>query len=51
MKFKYKVIVFLIVFSLFIGFLWINYLKLEPISDQYMVFHCANKLIENDLQP
>lgn len=48
---KILFILLLIVFPLLIGFLWINYLNLEPISDQYMVFYCADRLINNDLKP
>lgn len=48
---KKVLFILLIVFPLLVGFWWINYLKLEPISDQYMVFFCANKIVENDLKP
>lgn len=48
-KMNIKVLfVLMVTFSLSVGLLWINYLKLKPISDQYMVFYCADKLIEKD---
>lgn len=43
--------IFMVVFSLIFGFWWINYIKLVPISDQFMVYYCSQQLIKNDLKP
>ncbi|MBR3697344.1 MAG: glycosyltransferase family 39 protein, partial [Clostridia bacterium] len=47
---KKYLFLFTVFFSLITGFLWVNYLKLEPVSDQYMVYYCANRIINNDLK-
>lgn len=50
-KINSKILLILtITFSLFIGFWWINYLRLEPVADQYMTYYCANKILEGDLK-
>ena len=41
---------FALIFSLVLGFWWVNYIKLKPISDQSMVIYCAEKILDNDLK-
>ena len=41
--------ILMLVFTLSLGFWWVNYLKLKPISDQSMVVYCAEKILDNDL--
>lgn len=42
--------VLMLVFTLSVGLVWINYLKLKPISDQSMVVYCAEKILDHDLE-
>lgn len=50
-KFNKKVLLILtLIFSLALGFWWVNYIKLKPISDQSMVIFCAEKILDNDLK-
>lgn len=46
---KKVLFILMLVFTLSLGFWWINYLKLKPISDQSMVVYCAEKILDNDL--
>ena len=39
----------MLIVTLSVSFWWVNYLRLEPISDQYMVNFCAQKLLDGDL--
>ena len=43
--------IFMLVFTLSFGIWWVNYLKLKPISDQSMVVYCAEKILDNNLNP
>ena len=45
---KKVLFILMIIFSLSIGFWWVNYLKFKPISDQSMVVYCAEKLLDNE---
>lgn len=48
---KKILLVLMLVFSLVLGFWWVNYIRLKPISDQSMVIYCAEKILDNDLKP
>lgn len=49
-KINEKILITLsIIFSLSLGLLWVNYVKLKPISDQSMVIYCAECLLDNNL--
>lgn len=50
-KINKKILLILtLIFSLILGFWWVNYIKLKPISDQSMVIYCAEKILDNDLK-
>ena len=50
-KINKKILICLtLLFSLILGFWWVNYIKLKPISDQSMVIYCAEKILDNDLK-
>ena len=47
---KKFLLILTLTFSIVIGFWWVNYIKLKPISDQSMVIYCAEKILDNDLK-
>lgn len=40
--------IFMLIFSLSLGFWWVNYLKFKPIADQSLVIYCAEKLLDDE---
>lgn len=42
--------ILMLVFSLSIGFWWVNYIKFRPIADQSLVVYCAEKFLDHDVK-